>query len=85
MDSQAKDPVISRKVSEKLSSLGVRPPCRVTVVSSKGKVTLSGNIQYEHQRQGAMHAARGIAGVQSVVDQLRVIPIRKHGTPDTER
>ena len=32
-----RDPVISQKVSEKLSSLGVRAPCRVMVVSNKGR------------------------------------------------
>ena len=85
MDSPVKDPVISQKVSQKLSSLGVRPPCRVTVVSNKGNVTLSGTIQYEHQRQGAMHAAKGVAGVQRVVDQMRVIPRKPHGTANFSR
>ncbi len=78
MDSPVKDPVISQKVSQKLSSLGVRAPCRVMVATNKGNVTLSGTIQYEHQRQGAMHAVRGIAGVRSVIDQMRVIPSRPH-------
>ena len=85
MDSPVKDPVISQKVSQKLSSLGVRPPCRVTVVSNKGNVTLSGTIQYEHQRQGAMHAAKGVAGVQRVVDQMRVIPRQPHRTANSSR
>ena len=73
-EAKTKDPVILHKVSEKLSSLGVRAPCRVTIVSNQGAVTLSGTIQYEHQRQIAVHAIKGIAGVNSVVDQMRVIP-----------
>jgi len=85
MDSPVKDPVISQKVSQKLSSQGVRPPCRVTVACNKGNVTLSGTIQYEHQRQGAVHAAKGIAGVQRVVDQMRVIPSRKYGAANSQR
>ena len=78
MDMPVKDPVISQKVSQKLSSLGVRAPCRVTVATNKGHVTLAGTIQYEHQRQGAMRAVRGVAGVRSVIDQMRVIPSRPH-------
>ncbi len=78
MESPVKDPVISQKVSQKLSSMGVRSPCRVTVATNKGNVTLSGTIQYEHQRQGAVHATKGIAGVRRVVDQMRVIPSRPH-------
>ncbi len=85
MDSPVKDPVISQKAIQKLSSLGVRPPCRVIVVSNKGNVTLSGTIQYEHQRQMAVHGVRGIAGVQRVVDQMRVIPSRKYGTLNSKR
>ena len=68
------DSVISQKISERLCSLGMRAPCRVTVASNKGNVTLSGTIQYEHQRQVAVRAIRGVAGVQRVVDQMQVIP-----------
>ena len=68
-----RDPTISQKVSEKLSSLGVRAPCRVTVASNKGNVTLSGTIQYEHQRQIAVRAIKAVAGVQRVVDQMQLI------------
>ena len=74
-----RDPVISQKVSEKLSSLGVRAPCHVTVVSNKGNVTLAGTIQYEHQRHMAVRAIKGVAGVQRVVDQMQVIPRGQHG------
>ena len=72
------DPMISQKVQEKLSSLGIRAPCRVTVASNKGNVTLTGSIQYEHQRQMAVHAIRGVAGVQRVVDQMLVSPNAQH-------
>jgi osmotically-inducible protein OsmY len=72
------DPVISQKVNEKLSSMGMRAPCHVTVASHKGNVTLSGTIQYEHQRHIAVHAIKAVAGVQCVVDQMRVIPGGQH-------
>jgi len=73
-----KDPVISQRVNEKLSSMGIRAPCHVTVASNKGKITLSGTIQYEHQRHLAVHAVKGVVGVQSVVDQMQVTPSGQH-------
>jgi osmotically-inducible protein OsmY len=71
---QSADPAISRKVSEMLSNRGMRSPCRIVVATKKGTVTLSGLIQYEQQRRIAVKAAGSIAGVQSVQDQMRVIP-----------
>ena len=68
------DPAISRKVTEKLTSSGIRAPCRVAVASNKGNVTLSGSIQYEHQRHSALRAVRSVTGVQRVVDQMKVTP-----------
>jgi osmotically-inducible protein OsmY len=84
MKNEAKilDPMVSQSVNQRLSSLGIRAPCRVTAVSSKGSVTLSGTIQYEHQRAMAVRAIRGVAGVQRVVDQLRVIPTGQHWKTD---
>ena len=75
MKHQAKtqDPIISQKVSERLSNMGVRAPCRVRVVSDKGNVTLSGTIQYEHQRQIAVRAGKSVPGVLRVVDQMQVV------------
>ena len=73
-ETKIKDPMISQRVNERLSSLGVRAPCRVTVVSSRGNVTLSGTIQYEHQRQLAVRAIKAVAGVQRVVDQMQLLP-----------
>ena len=71
---QSADPTISRKVSELLSNRGMRSPCRIVVLTAKGRVTLSGTIQYEQQRRIAVKAAGSIAGVQSVQDQMQVIP-----------
>jgi osmotically-inducible protein OsmY len=75
MMSQAKvsDTVISEKAREKLASLGVRAPCRVAVISSRGKVTLSGAIQYEHQRHSALRAIKAVQGVIGVVDQMKLL------------
>ena len=64
---------LNQKVSQSLSSHGMRPPCKVAVTSMKGTVTLSGQIQYEHQRQLAKQTARNVDGVDRIVDQLQVI------------
>ena len=57
---KVKDSVISQKVKEKLSGAGIRAPCKVTIVSANGQVTVSGSIQHEHQRSLALRAIRGV-------------------------
>lgn len=69
---QVPDEKITQQVSQKLSSRGVRSPCRVAVRSSGGVVTLSGTVQYPHQKGAAVQAANGISGVRRVVDQMIV-------------
>jgi len=66
------DETIIQKVTRQLSNRGMQSPCHIDVVSRKGDVTLSGTIQYEHQRLAALHAVRGVDGVRHVVDQMHV-------------
>ncbi len=68
------DPQITRDVTQRMANCGVRPPSQVRVASAKGVVTLSGTIQYEHQRQQALKAVSGVAGVSRVVDQMKAMP-----------
>jgi len=79
------DSAIVQEVTNKLSSMGIRAPCRVAVASNKGQVTLSGTIQYEHQRQMALRAIRGVAGVQRVVDRMQAIPSGQHWNTNPQR
>lgn len=72
------DRSITQKVTDVLANHGMRAPCHITVVTAKGSVTLSGSIQYEHQRQVAVRTTRAVEGVRRVVDQLRVIPKTQH-------
>jgi osmotically-inducible protein OsmY len=72
------DRVITQKISQQLQNRGVRSPCQVTVMSQKGTVTLSGKIQYDHQRRMATQAAQGVDGVQRVVDRLQLIAKETH-------
>ena len=72
------DRTITQKVSQQLQNRGMRPPCQVTVLSLKGTVTLSGKIQYDHQRRIAVQASQGVDGVQRVVDRLQLLGKQTH-------
>ncbi len=67
------DRTIDQKVGQQLANRGMRPPCKVAASSHGGTVTLTGKIQFEHQRNLCMQMARRVEGVQRVVDQLQVI------------
>jgi osmotically-inducible protein OsmY len=71
------DPKIAQQVTQRLAGCGIRPPSRVTVVSANGQVTLSGTVQYSHQRQSALQATRAVAGVRQVVDVMKLIATPK--------
>ena len=75
------DRSIDQKVGQQLSNHGMRPPCKVMASSKGGTVTLTGKIQYEHQRNSFIQTARRVEGVQRVVDQLQVIvkEVKKDG------
>ncbi|HYM86042.1 MAG TPA: BON domain-containing protein [Pseudoxanthomonas sp.] len=66
------DQLITNQVNLKLSNRGIRTPCRVTVLTKNGEVTLTGTVQFAHQKSAATQAATGIAGVKRVVDQTTV-------------
>ena len=67
------DPKIIQQVSQRIAACGIRAPSRVTVVSSNGEVTLSGTLQYQHQRQSAVRATQAVDGVRRVIDVLKLI------------
>ena len=67
------DPKITQQVSQRLASCGIRPPSHVTVASANGDVTLSGTVQYQHQRQSALQATRAVDGVRRVIDVMKLI------------
>jgi osmotically-inducible protein OsmY len=67
------DPKITQNVTQRLASCNIRSPSRVVVASVNGQVTLSGNVQYAHQRQSALQATRAVEGVRRVVDLLKLI------------
>lgn len=71
------DPKILQAVTQRLASGGLRAPSRVVVTSVNGQVTLSGMVQYTHQRQAALRATRSVNGVVRVVDMMKLIATPK--------
>jgi osmotically-inducible protein OsmY len=72
MGSLAADQTITNQVLLKLANRGIRTPCSVTVQTRRGEVTLSGTVQFPHQKVAALQAATGCAGVRRVIDNTTV-------------
>ncbi len=72
------DQCINQKVVRQLARGGVRPPCTVVVSTSDGSTTLSGEIEFEHQRRTAVRAATATSGVKRVVDHMQVASENSH-------
>ncbi len=67
------DRIINQKVTQQLISRGIRAPCAVEVQTARGTVTVSGKVEYEHQRSAVLRIVRDVEGVANVVDQLHVM------------
>lgn len=72
------DSVLKNKVTQQLSSRGLRTPCRINVDVRKGILTMTGHVQYPHQRDAAMAAVRSVDGLMRIVEQIQVRPPAKH-------
>ena len=72
------DKTITRQVLGKLAGRGLNSPCHVAVNTFKGQVTLTGTVQYAHQKTTASQVANGIAGVKRVIDQLIVKAVSRY-------
>lgn len=72
------DRTIIQDVSNKLARGGVRTPCRVDVQARNGEVTLTGTVQFMHQKQSALKIAGGVNGVRRVVENLTIkAPVKR--------
>lgn len=65
------------KVTNKLTTRGIRAPCKVNVTVRNGEVTLSGEVVQAHQKSAAASAAHSVEGVRRVYDQLIVKAVDK--------
>ena len=77
MTAFGQDRTIVQQVTQRLTTRGLRSPCRIDVQSRNGEVTLTGSIQYPQQRAAAMQAAATASGVRHVVDRLTMKPPEK--------
>ncbi|HVA49740.1 MAG TPA: BON domain-containing protein [Pirellulales bacterium] len=66
------DVTISRNVTRQLAGRGLRSPCHIQVQTRNGEVTLSGTVQFVHQRDAAVQAIRTVEGVKRIVEKLKV-------------
>jgi osmotically-inducible protein OsmY len=73
------DKALQKLVDRRLQRSGGGAGLKAVVMN--GSVTLSGNLQYESQRMPLLKALRGVAGVRSVLDQLKARPKPKPQTP----
>jgi osmotically-inducible protein OsmY len=74
----ANDDRITTTVTNKLATRGFSSPCRVTVQTSNGQVTLLGTVQHAHQIGAATAAVSGMSGVRRVINQVTVkAPIKR--------
>lgn len=71
------DKTITRQVQGKIATRGLGAPCRITVATIKGEVTLSGTVRYAQQKQTAVQVAHSVSGVRNIVDRLMVVATPK--------
>jgi hyperosmotically inducible protein len=69
---QMSDRTIAQQVQNKLAGRGLSSPCHLAVETRNGEVTLSGFVQYAHQKSTAVQIANVISGVRRVIDRLIV-------------
>lgn len=70
----SKNDRLVQQVKNKLTSRGFGSGSSLTVQSSNGMITLSGSVQYAHQKKAAVNAITGLSGVNRVIDQVTIKP-----------
>ena len=68
---QIPDKTVLKSVLQRMTRKGTSSS-RVKATVRSGDVTLTGTIDYEHQRRSVLSSANSIPGVKRVIDQLRV-------------
>lgn len=74
-DKPVNDDLIYDQVRLKLAGDSVVKGGALNVEVKEGVVTLSGNVQSEKQKDKAVHLARGVKGVKSVVNNIKVVKL----------
>ena len=71
------DRTLLKTVNRRLDRTGTGSQSKVTAAAQRGTVTLTGKLQYEHQRNPILKAIRSLAGVRQLIDQLQSPPKRE--------
>jgi osmotically-inducible protein OsmY len=72
---QVPDKTLLKEINRKLMRTGTQS--KISACVRGGYVTLTGNLQYEHQRRSLIRAANQVSGVRQVVDQMTVRPRKR--------
>ena len=75
------DKALLKDVTKRLMRTGTQT--KVTAAVSSGAVTLTGALQYEHQRRTMIRAVNQVSGIRNVVDQMTVQP-KKRADADSQ-
>ena len=71
------DKDLLKSVNQKLSRTGTSSNSRVSASVRQGTVTLSGELNYEIQRNALIKAAARVEGVRQVFDQMQIVVKKK--------
>jgi osmotically-inducible protein OsmY len=71
LSNQIPDKTLLKSVIQRMTRKGISPGRFTTTVRS-GNVTISGTIDYEHERRSILGSVNNIPGVTRIVDQIRV-------------
>ena len=74
---QIPDKTVLKQVVQKLMRSGTGSRSRVTAAVRNGDLTLTGTLQYEHERRCVVKAISSISGIRRVIDQMRLVPKKK--------
>ena len=74
---QIPDKTLLKQVVQKLARSGTGSQSRVTAAVRNGDVTLTGTLQYEHERRCVLKSTSNVSGIRRVIDQMRVVPKKK--------
>ena len=71
------DDRLEMRITNKLSNVGLRAPCRFTVEVHNSTVKIKGKVQFDYQKRAALMAIRSMDGVKGLIDDLKVeAPVR---------
>ena len=68
------DDEIARRASDMLRWSTLVPDGRIIVEVERGRVTLTGKLDWAYQKRGALDVVEGIRGVTGVVDRIEICP-----------